>query len=149
MKQIIHIWTDGSVYEGVGGWAVRVIHFKGHDAHRITDQQGEITDDPVSSRQSEMIAIIAGLHLLRNPAVVTIHTDDRHMNRDWERFKENGSAHSCNELWNEMLKATVGHKIAWNYVKGHNGNEHNESCHRRAGRAAYGAWESREARKKS
>ena len=94
----------------------------------------------------ELQAAIEGLNALKRPMRVELHTDSKYVMQgvtDWmPRWKANGWRTASKkpvlnqDLWKELDEAVQRHDVAWQWVKGHAGNEMNERCDELARAAA-------------
>ena len=95
----------------------------------------------------EMTACIEGLKSLKKTCAVTLFSDSSYVvnamekgwarrwkAKDWQRTPEQKALNA--DLWQQMLELCEKHQVAFNWVKGHAGNEHNERCDRLAVKAA-------------
>jgi ribonuclease HI len=143
MKQI-HIYTDGSSRgnPGPGGYGTVVRY----GAHIRELAQGFVK---TTNNRMEILSAIAGLEILKEPCHVTVHSDSRYLvdaqSKGWvEKWKKLGwrkadkSAVKNVDLWMRLERAATGHRIDWQWVKGHDGHEMNERCDLLATEAADG-----------
>ncbi|MBU2591476.1 MAG: ribonuclease HI, partial [Nitrospinae bacterium] len=91
-----------------------------------------------TNNRMEMMAAIAGLRAVKEPAEVTIVSDSTYLvkgmsswihgwiKKGWKTA--NGSPVKNKDLWEELLKLTKPHKIKWEWIKGHDGHPENELC---------------------
>lgn len=123
----VTIWTDGSCYPnpGPGGWACVLIF-----GDMSKELSGYAAD--TSNNRMELQAVIEGLNALNQPCDVTIYCDSQWVvkcaQRQWKR-KAN------TDLWPVFDRAAARHKIRWQWIKGHAGNELNERCDKLAAAA--------------
>src|SRR5438105_2348092 len=91
----------------------------------------------------ELRAVIEGLQMLREPCEVVMVTDSQYVKkgmtewlglwkaRDW-RTKGKGAGRSKivlnQDLWQELDRLSQGHKISWEWVKGHASHPENNRC---------------------
>jgi ribonuclease HI len=106
--------------------------------------------EPVTTNnRMEMMAAIAGLESLTRPMSVRLHTDSTYL-RDgitkWiHGWKRNGWKTADRkpvknvDLWQRLEAAAARHRVAWHWVRGHDGHAENE----RADALARGAIERR------
>ncbi|MEC5126461.1 ribonuclease HI [Verrucomicrobiales bacterium BCK34] len=143
MKQVC-IYTDGSSRgnPGPGGYGT-VVTYGGHSRELA---QGFVT---TTNNRMEILASIAGLEILREPCQVTVYSDSRYLvdaqTKGWvEGWKKKGWKKSDKkpvkniDLWKRLEAAAEGHRIDWQWVKGHAGHEMNERCDELATEAADG-----------
>ena len=106
-----------------------------------------------TNNRMEILGCISGLETLREPCAATIYSDSRYvvdtMTKAWAinwrkngwRRKESGGQWkpAINaDLWAQMLELCEMHRVVFNWVRGHAGNEGNERCDELA-RAAAGS----------
>lgn len=144
--QEVELWTDGSCPRnpGPGGWCALL---------RFTDAEGAVHERELSggeeattNNRMEMTAVLEGLCAIKQPCKVTIFTDSTYLKDGMAivpRWRENGwltfggrQPVKNKDLWSALLIATQVHVIQWVWVRGHDGNEHNERCDEMAGRVA-------------
>ncbi len=133
MKNVI-IYTDGACSNnpGPGGWAA-VLLYKGNEK-QISGFEPDTTNN-----RMELKAVLEALAALKEPCGVTIHTDSSYIHDAFEKgwivnWQQNGWKTSSKksvenqDLWQQILDASSGHKIAWRKVKGHSDDKYNNVC---------------------
>tara|TARA_R110000868_G_scaffold32183_9_gene117349 strand:- start:535 stop:969 length:435 start_codon:yes stop_codon:yes gene_type:complete len=130
LKKIV-VYTDGSCLgnPGPGGWGVLLIY----NDHK-KQLSGSMSD--TTNNQMELTAAIEALKSLKEPCEVILHTDSQYVKngittwlKNWEKngFKTANKKNVKNkELWILLDKYAKKHKVLWEWVKAHNGNEYNE-----------------------
>ena len=133
MKKII-LYTDGacSGNPGPGGYG-SILMYK--------ENKKEISGykETTTNNQMEMLAVIEGLKLVKEPCEIEIYSDSAYVvnafNQNWIQswIKNNWKTASKNpvknvELWKEMLNLLSNHKYKFIKVKGHADNEFNNRC---------------------
>ena len=133
MKKII-LYTDGacSGNPGPGGYG-SVIMYK--------DAKKEISGyrPNTTNNQMEMLAVIEGIKLLKEPCEVEIYSDSAYVvnafKNKWvdswikNNWRTSGKTAVKNvELWQELLAVLKPHKYTFIKVKGHADNEYNNRC---------------------
>jgi ribonuclease HI len=125
------IYTDGacSGNPGPGGWGA--ILFWGEHVKEICGGETATTNN-----RMELMAAIQALELLKRPCKVELHTDSQYVMQgitEWIRgWKARGwktadkKPVKNDDLWRRLDEARLRHDVAWRWVKGHNGHEHNE-----------------------
>ena len=123
----VDIWTDGST----AGYAAILI------CNGKTKLVYGHLDDATSSR-CEMMAIIRGLELLTAASNVTIHSDSQFIVRGWEEWlpgwkrkgwrKADGKPVANLQLWKRMKRAAHTHMVSMVHLRGHQGDELNETA---------------------
>jgi ribonuclease HI len=124
------IYTDGSCLKnpgGPGGYAA-VIFRAGEMIEELSGGEALTT-----SNRMEIIAVIVGLRALREPSVITLYSDSQYViktiTQGWKRMKNV-------DLWTRLDAAAKPHRIAWRWIRGHNGTLGNERADALANRAA-------------
>lgn len=134
MKKHVHLYTDGacSGNPGPGGYGA-ILVYKDH-RREISGGYRETTNN-----RMEIMAVLKGLELLKEPCKVTVYTDSKYvsdaMKLGWvERWKANGWMRNKKEpalnvdLWKKMLTLCAKHEVDFEWVKGHAGHPENERC---------------------
>ena len=135
MKQI-HLFSDGSSLgnPGYGGYCA-IIRYKEHE--KIAS--GALPD--VTNNQMELLAVIEGLKLLKEPCDVTITSDSSYVVKGINEWLQNWIKKDFKkvknpDLWKQYIEVAKPHKIYAVWVRGHNGHEENERCDKIARHAA-------------
>ena len=133
----VNAWTDGacSGNPGPGGWGVVL-------------QQGEIAcelnggEKRTTNNRMELMAAIIALETIPSDVTVDLTTDSQYVRggvtqwiAGWKRngWKTKDKTDVKNQdLWRRLDAARSNRKVVWNWVKGHNGDEHNERADRLA-----------------
>ena len=128
----VEIFTDGACKgnPGPGGWAAIL---RSADGRERELSGGE---SPTTNNRMELKAAIEALNALKRPCRVELHTDSVYL-RDgitkWiHGWRKNGWRTADKkpvknaELWQALLDAAERHRIAWHWVKAHNGHAENE-----------------------
>jgi len=130
-KHLVTIYTDGacSGNPGPGGWGA-LLHFNGTEKE-LCGGEAETTNN-----RMELMAPIKALGALKKPCTVTIITDSKYVKdgiTTWiHNWKKNGWRNAKKkpvknaDLWQALEKATNGHEVSWEWVKGHAGHAENE-----------------------
>jgi ribonuclease HI len=131
MTPSVVIHTDGacSGNPGPGGWGA-VLHY-GAKAKELWG--GELA---TTNNRMELMAAIGALEALTRPCKVELHTDSQYLRngiREWiHAWKARGwrtadkKPVKNEDLWRRLDEARLRHDVAWHWVKGHAGHEHNE-----------------------
>lgn len=127
----VEAFTDGacSGNPGPGGWGA-LLRWGDHE-RELCGGEAETTNN-----RMEMMAAIQVLESLKRPCRVAIHTDSQYL-RDgitkWiHGWKRNGWKTSDKkpvknvDLWQRLEIAQATHKVAWHWVRGHDGHVENE-----------------------
>ncbi len=137
MNGKVVIYTDGacSGNPGPGGWGA-VLQFGPH----VKELKGGAPE--TTNNRMEMIAAIEALNALTRPCEVELHTDSTYLRDGLTRWihgwKKNGWKTSNKkpvknaDLWQALDEAAACHRIEWNWVRGHAGDEMNERADRLA-----------------
>ena len=100
-----------------------------------------------TNNRMEIYPALAGLETLKEPCAVTVISDSKYvvdtMAKGWiHGWKKKGWSRGPNkplknvDLWKRMSEAVKGHKVSWQWVKGHAGHKENERCDELATNAA-------------
>ena len=132
-KRVI-IYTDGACTgnPGAGGYGAVLIYNK----HRKEISGGyRLT----TNNRMEMMAAIAALGSLKEPCLVTLHSDSKYIvdavTKGWaKKWQANGWKRNKKELaknpdlWQQLLDLCQRHQVEFVWVKGHAGIVENERC---------------------
>ncbi len=141
-RNSVTIFTDGACLgnPGPGGWGVVLLS----GPHRKELSGGyRLT----TNNRMELQAAIRGLEALKKPCDAVLVTDSQYVfngiEKGWaKRWKEKGWMRSRREkaqnadLWEKLLELCEGHRVRFQWVRGHAGNTENERCDRLAQEAA-------------
>jgi ribonuclease HI len=134
------IFTDGACRgnPGQGGWAA-VLRYKGHE--KVLYGAEPLT----TNNRMELMAAIRALESLKRPCRVRLTTDSQYVQKgitEWlANWKRNGWKTAARkpvknaDLWQRLDTAISGHRIRWEWVKGHSGHPENELADELANRA--------------
>ena len=130
---MINIYTDGacSGNPGIGGWGVVIL-----------DNNKEILlnggDQHTTNNKMELTAAIKALEYFEIRKDLIIYTDSKYVKDGIEswiiNWKKNGWKTTAKkpvknkELWISLDELMKKHNINWKWVKGHDGNIHNEKA---------------------
>ena len=133
MKKVI-LYTDGacSGNPGPGGYAEILIY--NNIEKEIVGGQKDTTNNKM-----EMMAVIKGLEMLKEPCEVEVYSDSAYVvnsiEKGWiyswrkNRWKKADKKEVKNiDLWERLLKQLEIHKVTFNKVKGHAQDELNNRC---------------------
>lgn len=124
MKQI-DMYTDGSCLgnPGPGGWAA-MLKYK----DKVKWVSGGKPD--TTNNRMELLAVICGLKLLKQPCEVNIYSDSKYLvdsiNKGWIYNWDESRTNF--DLWSKLLDLMKIHICHFNWVRGHNGHIENEKC---------------------
>jgi len=123
MKEVT-IFCDGACQgnPGPGGWAALLSH--GEHVKAVTGGLSHTTNN-----QMELMAVLKGLAALKEPCRVTVYTDSQNvvgwLAGGWKR-KNSQVRELCATI--DLLVASAGHQVAYEWVRGHNGHPLNEQA---------------------
>ena len=140
----VTIHTDGSCLgnPGPGGYGA-IVEYRG--------QEKELSGGfrRTTNNRMEILAVIAGLEVLKERCSVTVYSDSRYVvdavEKGWAvRWKANGWMRNKREsavnpdLWDRLLAALHKHDVELKWVRGHAGNTGNIRADKLAVAAANG-----------
>jgi ribonuclease HI len=130
VKEVL-IYCDGSSLGNGRGEpraaAVALLGFRG-----VWRAFGEYLGE-ATNQQAEVAAAAIGLEQLREPCRVTVLSDSRYVVETMSgRFRRKAN----HEWWARLDKAAGGHKIKWEWLKGHAGHVAQEAVDRAARKLA-------------
>ena len=142
-------YTDGacSGNPGPGGWGVLLVARDGSAVVRERALSGG--EALTTNNRMELMAAISALETLARPSALTIVTDSAYVRSgvlEWmANWKRRGWRTSTNapvknvDLWQRLDAAQAGHRVVWNWVRGHAGHPENERADElaRAGMAPF------------
>jgi ribonuclease HI len=127
----IKIYTDGacSGNPGAGGWGAVLLF--GDKEKRISGAASDTTNN-----RMEMTAVIEALKIVKEKCAVEVFTDSKYVMDGITTWIHNWKAKGWKtaakkpvkneDLWRELDAVVATHDVSWNWVKGHNGDYHNE-----------------------
>ena len=133
MNKKVDIYTDGacSGNPGPGGWGA-LIKFESAEKE-IFGGQPDTTNN-----QMELSAAIEGLAALKEPCSVELFTDSKYVMDGITRWIQNWKKNNWRtaakkdvknkELWQKLDQLISQHQVQWHWVKGHSGDERNETA---------------------
>jgi ribonuclease HI len=127
----VEIFTDGacSGNPGPGGWGT-ILRAKG------TEKELSGAEKDTTNNRMEMMAVIVGLEALQRACQVKITTDSQYVmkgmmewlpgwkKRNWVTAGKKAVKNV--DLWQRLEKASQGHELEWEWVRGHQGHVENE-----------------------
>lgn len=127
MKQIT-IVCDGSSL-GNGGTAARggaaaILSFVDANGVRHVRAVGEYLGK-ATNNQAEIVAACIALEALRRPCSARIVTDSTYV---VETQKGNFKRKKNHDFWERLDRAVDGHRVAWEWTRGHAGHDEQERC---------------------
>jgi ribonuclease HI len=141
---VIYVWTDGSCAPNpgnAGGWAYRMEFLKYIDEQRLRYETTSFGSrrEPTTNNRMELIAVIEAMSAIKGTGrKVVIFSDSRYVvggaNRlfsfwkraGWSKPKVNG------DLWLQLFDLCVKQDVAFQWIRGHNGDWRNERVDRLA-----------------
>ena len=130
-KQKVSIYTDGACKgnPGKGGWGA-LLEYNG----KIKEINGYAKE--TTNNMMELTAVIKSLEILNRPCSIIITTDSQYVKNGitkWiHNWKKNGWKTANKKpvknksLWIHLDEVISGHKIQWEWIKGHSGHPQNE-----------------------
>jgi ribonuclease HI len=129
----VEIYTDGAWKgnPGPGGWGALLK--AGRTEKELFGGEAQTTNN-----RMELMAVIQALRALKRPCEVSLHVDSQYVLKgmtEWlPGWKAKGWRTAAKqpvknvELWKALddLVNQAGHRIAWHWVRGHDGNPGNE-----------------------
>ena len=129
----VKLYTDGACRgnPGPGGWGVVML---------FNDEKKTMSgsQDNTTNNRMELLAAIKGLEALTKPCTVDLYTDSKYVSdgisswiHNWRKKNwrtASGSPVKNKDLWQELDKIVLHHKVSWHWVKGHAGDVYNEEA---------------------
>jgi len=132
-ESVVELFGDGacSGNPGPGGYGT-ILRYKSEER----ELAGYCPN--TTNNRMELMAVIAGLRVLKRPSRVRVFTDSNYVFKGitvwvktWIKKKWINSQKKPvlnKDLWEELLKVSKGHQIEWRWVKGHSGHPENDRC---------------------
>lgn len=130
----VDIFADGacSGNPGPGGWGTVLKCAALGIEKRLSGAEPNTTNN-----RMELTAVIQGLRALKMPCDVVVTTDSRYIVDAFQKkwlvsWQRNGWKTASKqpvkniELWKDLLEAAASHRVAWQWIRGHNGHPENE-----------------------
>lgn len=133
MKNVT-LYTDGACSGNPGpGGTGTVLLYKNHRKEIARGYRA------TTNNRMEILSVIIGLELLKEPCRVSLYSDSRYVidaiEKGWAtRWRRNGwmrnktDAALNPDLWERLLTLLSRHIVTCHWVKGHAGNAENERC---------------------
>ena len=147
MKRI-QIHTDGACLgnPGPGGWAA-LLRYGAHE-REVVGGEADTTNN-----RMELMAAISALESLTEACAIDLFTDSQYVRQGIGQWLPNwlrrnwrtagGDPVKNRDLWERLHAAATRHRVAWHWVKGHNGDPDNERVDALARAAAEAARDAR------
>jgi ribonuclease HI len=136
----ITIYTDGSAKGNPGNGGYGVVMMSGKHKKELSEGFRLTTNN-----RMELLSVIVALESIKNPSDnVQVFSDSKYVVDSVEKkwvfgWQKKGFKGKKNiDLWKRFLLIYPKHKVKFNWVKGHAGNEYNEICDALAVEAADG-----------
>jgi ribonuclease HI len=136
----ITIYTDGSAKGNPGNGGYGVVMMSGNYKKELSEGFRLTTNN-----RMELLSVIVALEAIKSPSDnVQIFSDSKYVVDSVEKkwvfgWQKKGFKGKKNiDLWKRFLVIYPKHKVKFNWVKGHAGNEYNEICDTLAVEAADG-----------
>jgi ribonuclease HI len=136
----ITIYTDGSAKGNPGNGGYGVVMMSGKHKKELSEGFRLTTNN-----RMELLSVIVALESIKNPSDnVQVFSDSKYVVDSIEKkwvfgWQKKGFKGKKNiDLWKRFLLIYPKHKVKFNWVKGHAGNEYNEICDSLAVEAADG-----------
>jgi ribonuclease HI len=136
----ITIYTDGSAKGNPGNGGYGVVMMSGKHKKELSEGFRLTTNN-----RMELLCVIVALESIKNPSDnVQVFSDSKYVVDSIEKkwvfgWQKKGFKGKKNiDLWKRFLLIYPKHKVKFNWVKGHAGNEYNEICDSLAVEAADG-----------
>lgn len=137
MKKI-ELYTDGACKgnPGPGGFGA-ILVYNGFEKELSGGER------MTTNNRMELMAAITGLEALKEPCEVLLYSDSKYLvdaiEKSWlnnwrkNNWKKSDKSPVLNvDLWERLIVQLERHKVAFIWVKGHNGHKYNERCDRLA-----------------
>ena len=117
----VAIYIDGSCNPNPGAAGIGAVLIFGLHRKELCEPIGHS-----SSNGAEIMAAVIALKTLKQPCTVTVYSDSQYLVRTMTGEYNRGANMA---LWIMLDQAAQPHVITWKWVRGHNGNLHNERAH--------------------
>ncbi|MEQ8769581.1 MAG: ribonuclease HI [Phycisphaerales bacterium] len=132
-KSRVQLYTDGacSGNPGPGGWGFILRHpATGAEIERSGAERA------TTNNRMELMAVIAGLEALTQPAIVDLYSDSQYVLKGLEEWIEGWKARGWRtaakkpvknaELWKRLDELRETHELHYHWIEGHAGHVDNE-----------------------
>lgn len=132
--KVVQLYTDGACKgnPGPGGYGAIL---------RFGNKEKELSGGEISTTNNrmELMAAIVGLEALTEPCEVTLYSDSKYLvdsvTKRWVySWRKNGWKKADKkpalnvDLWERLLIMLEKHRVAFVWIRGHDGHEFNERC---------------------
>jgi ribonuclease HI len=130
-EDLVEVYADGacSGNPGPGGWAA-IMRYRGVEKELSGGEAG------TTNNRMELMAAIMAVEALTRKVPVKIHTDSMYVKDGITRWihawKRKGWRTADNkpvknlDLWQRLDAALAGHRVEWEWIRGHAGHPENE-----------------------
>jgi ribonuclease HI len=137
---VVEIYTDGACRgnPGPGGWGALLM---------MSGREKEISgaEALTTNNRMELMAVIRALESLKRPVDAKVYTDSQYVLKGISEWVPSWKARGWRtadkkpvknqDLWERLDALAAGHRIEWQWVRGHSGNAGNERVDRLANEA--------------
>ena len=136
----VHIFTDGACRgnPGPGGWGA-LLRYNGNEK-LLKGAEPDTTNN-----RMELMAAIVALESLTRDCDVIVTTDSQYVRNGITQWLENWKRRNWKtadrkpvkniDLWQRLDAAASGHRVRWEWVRGHSGHPENELADQLANQA--------------
>ncbi len=133
-----YVYVDGSFIENKNKGAIAIL-IKNNEKDKNAELYAEKLNNVENSNQTELLAAIKGIELVKTYDTIRLHTDSRYVKKgitEWIFYWQvnnwttaNGSQAKHIDLWKHFLNITQGKIIQFKWIKGHSdSNPENKLC---------------------
>jgi ribonuclease HI len=130
----VELYSDGacSGNPGPGGWGYVVV-----DPATGAEREGSGAEPRTTNNRMELLALIEGLRSLDGPRRVRLVSDSQYAVKGLKEWIDGWKARGWRrkegpvlnvELWQELDRLRVVHRLEPEWIKGHVGHHYNERC---------------------
>ncbi len=132
---LVALFTDGACKgnPGPGGWAYIIKH-----PASGKEREGSGGEALTTNNRMEMLAVIRGLEMLRQPLSVDLYSDSQYVLKGLETWMAgwkrrgwrtaDGQAVKNQDLWEALDRLRAPHSLRLHWVRGHSGHPENTRC---------------------
>ncbi|MBL9147231.1 MAG: ribonuclease HI [Phycisphaerae bacterium] len=138
-RPFVELYTDGACEgnPGPGGWAYIL-----RDPASGKELLGSGGEGRTTNNRMELLSIIEGLKSLKKPSRVRVVSDSQYAVKGLSEWIDGWKARGWRkadkspvlnqELWEELDRLRMLHRVEPEWIRGHNGHAFNERCDRMA-----------------